>query len=81
LEFTHYYGRHKRQNNTVLHINVIQGKIFPVRIGGELRNRIEKRVRETDKDFSKLTRLLWEDYFKKLDDVAWQKELKEDFGG
>ena len=80
MGFTHYYGRHRRKNITVVHSSVVQTKTFQVRIGGELRKKIENRVKDTGKNFSELNRLLWEDYFKKYEDKLWQKECEEMFG-
>lgn len=76
MEFTHYYGKHRRKNRVVVQPVVVQSKVFQNRIGGELRTRIENKVKETGKTFSELDKLLWRDYFRKLDDVAWQKEVE-----
>ena len=75
-EYFHYYGKHRRRNTEVVQVPVLQSKTFPVRIKGELRERIEKRIRETGKDFSKLTRLLWQDYFDRFDKIAWKEECE-----
>lgn len=77
MEFTHYYGKHRRQNTIVVQEPVVQSKVFQNRIGGELRKRIENKVKETGKTFSELDKLLWQDYFKKSDNLAWRKEIKE----
>lgn len=70
-----YWKKHKLQNKTVIHKPVIRTKIFPVRIGGDLRIKIEAKIKEPNLDFSKCTRMLWEDYFKKLEEKEWNKEV------
>lgn len=48
--------------------------LIRARVSKELKARVVQRCKELDKGESELTRKLWEDYFKKLD----QKEQAED---
>lgn len=80
MVFTHYYGKHKKQNDCVLHTTVIQekGKTLQIRIDAELNKSLESLVKELNQNPSKVARDILEDFFltKKLQD---QKEDVEDF--
>lgn len=77
-EFQGYYGHHKRRNELLPQKNVAtKDKILRLRIDNKLKTRISEISAEKNKSASELTRLLWQDYFKKLDNKRWQEEIKE----
>lgn len=78
MEFTHYYGKHRRCNTSVIRRPVLHGKTIQIRLSGELWNRIDERCKEISKNPSELTRILWNNYFDKLD-AKRQKIDVEDF--
>lgn len=80
MEFTRYYGKHKRQNDCVIQTSVLQekGKTLQIRIDSELNNVLESLAKELNQNPSKVARDILEDFFltKKL---LEQKEDVEDF--
>jgi len=76
LDFTHYYGKHKRKNNIVLQSNVVQTKIkkYQFRADIELVKDIENFKKEMNQSDSKVITDILNDFFltKKL------REQKED---
>ncbi len=76
MDFTHYYGKHRRKNNVWTQTNVdTKNDLLKLRIDGKLKNRIMDLAKDKNKSASELTRLLWVDYFKKVDDRAWRDEV------
>ena len=77
-EFRGYYGRHKRTNSVLPQQDVAtKDNILRLRIDSKLKKCISELSVEKNKSASELTRLLWQDYFKKLDNKLWQEEIKE----
>jgi hypothetical protein len=75
-EFTHYYGSHARHKKDVAQNSVAQR--YPLvrsRVPAELKTRITKRAIELKSNESKLTRILWENYFNKLDEQRMREEM------
>ena len=79
MEFTHYYGKYKQKNTCVAQSNVAQNKtnVLRARMDNNLYNKIKEKCLETGKGEGELTRLLWMDYFKKIENKAWQEETKD----
>jgi ABC-type phosphate/phosphonate transport system substrate-binding protein len=76
-EFTHYYGSHARHKRVVAQSSVAQK--YPLvrsRVPADLKTKITKRAIELKSNESKLTRILWEDYFKKLDEKKMRVEME-----
>ena len=80
MKFTHYYGKHKRQNDCVIQTDRVQnkGKTLQIRIDNELNNALDSLSKELNQNPSKIARDVLEDFFltKKLQD---QKEDIDDF--
>jgi len=77
----YYYGKHKHfkkpelvcpQNNVDTKTSILKLRIEPA-----LKKRIKDLGLQKNKSASEMTRLLWEDYFKKADGFAWQKEVSQ----
>lgn len=79
MEFTHYYGRHKRKNNIVLQPSVVQIKTkkYQFRADIELIKDIENFKKEMDQGDSKVITDILNDFFltKKL--RAQKQELED----
>lgn len=77
-EFRGYYGKHKAKNKMLSQQDVAtKDNILRLRIDSKLKRRIAEISIEKNKSASELTRLLWQDYFNKLDEKLWQEEIKE----
>lgn len=65
MEFTHYYGRHKRKNNAVLQSNVVQtkSKKYQFRADTELIKDIENFKKEMNQGDSKVITDILNDFF------------------
>lgn len=65
MDFTHYYGRHKRKNNIVLQNNVVQTKTkkYQFRADIELIRDIEKFKKEMNQNTSKVITDILNDFF------------------
>ena len=79
MDFTHYYGKHKRKNNTVLQTNVVQpkGKKYQFRADIELTKDIENFKKEMNQGDSKVITDILNDFFltKMLNEQ--KKDLKD----
>lgn len=63
-EFTHYYGKHRRRSNYVIHKDVIhKGKTFQFRADAELKKYIESLSELLDQSESKIIKDILEDFF------------------
>lgn len=77
MEFTHYYGRHKRENGLVLPMNVIQkGKTFQFRADNELGTKIQNLAKELNQTDSKVIKDILNDFFLDKENIEWQKEVE-----
>lgn len=80
----YYYGKHKqyRQPKLVCPQTVVDTKddLLKLRIEPALKKRIKELSKLKNKSASEMTRLLWQNYFKKYDELSWQQECKEMFG-
>jgi hypothetical protein len=77
VEFIKYRKKSKAVKKLVAQNSVAQK--YPLvrsRVPAELKSRIIKRAIELKSNESKLTRILWEDYFKKLDDKRMSEEMR-----
>lgn len=63
MEFTHYYGKHKRKNNLVIPNIVLQSKTLQVRMDSELYSNIKNLGKELNQNVSKVTKDILEDFF------------------
>ena len=65
MDFTHYYGKHKRKNNTVLKSNVVQTKTkkYQFRADIELMKDIENFKKEMNQGDSKVITDILNDFF------------------
>lgn len=52
-------------------------KLLKVRVPEKLKRRITQTANEKQKSASELTRLLWQNYFDKIDKIAWENEVKD----
>lgn len=52
-------------------------EFLKLRLEPKLKARIKNLAEIKGKSASELTRLLWQDYFKKVDKIAWEKEVAE----
>ena len=80
MEFEGYYGKHRNHNNRVAQMGVVQKrmtKTLRVRIDDKLDEEIQRKVKETGKNESILTRMLWQYYLNRERDDAWAEEVKE----
>ncbi|OGU55434.1 MAG: hypothetical protein A2V66_16805 [Ignavibacteria bacterium RBG_13_36_8] len=78
MGFTHYYGKHKRQKSLCpQRVMDTKDELLKVRMSNALKSRIKQLSREKKKSASELTRLLWQNYFVKIDKIAWENEVKE----
>lgn len=78
MEFTHYYGRHKRKNSLVLPSNVEQkGESYHFRANGELSDKINNLAKELNQGKSKVIKDILNDFFLDKEKIAWQKEVEE----
>ncbi len=76
MEFTHYYGRHKRKNRLVLQTNVIRkGKTFQFRADDELGTNIQNLAKELNQTDSKVIKDVLNDFFLDREKIRWQKEV------
>ncbi len=76
-DFTHYYGKHRRLNRSVVQQSVVQRfKKYQFWADSDLTKQIENKCSELGKDFSVLNRILWQAYFKVERDNAWRKEVE-----
>lgn len=77
MEFTHYYGRHKRRSNVCAQPVVdTNNALLKLRLPETLKKRIMEISKLKNKSASELTRLLWQHYFKKFEARAWAEEVK-----
>lgn len=77
MEFTHYYGKHKRKNNVCPQLTVdTKDDLLKVRLPGNLKKKIMSRSQEVKKSASELTRILWQNYFDKFEAREWAEEVK-----
>jgi len=77
LEFTHYYGKHKRHSNYVLQSDVIQkGKTFQFRADNELETKIQNLAKELNQTDSKVIKDILNDFFLDKENIDWQKEVE-----
>ena len=77
MEFTHYYGRHKRKNNVCPQPVVdTNDDILKIRVPKNLKKKIMSRSEDVKKSASELTRILWQNYFEKFEARAWAEEVK-----
>jgi hypothetical protein len=53
-----------------------QDDLLKLRISGDMKTKIMNLAKEKNMSASEMTRLLWENYFKKKKDKAWQKEVE-----
>ena len=77
-----FYKYKRKTKKTMPHNDVVAqesvAQKYPVvrsRVSKELKIKITLLTKETEKSESELTRLLWENYFKKKEDKAWQEEV------
>lgn len=78
MEFTHYYGKHRRDNISVAHFFVLQKtKDLHVRVDGELEKDLEELADELKQDKSKVARDILTDFFLEKHKKEWEKEVKD----
>lgn len=77
MEFTHYYGKHKRETGLVIPTNVIQkGKTFQFRANNELGTKIQNLAEELNQTDSKVIKDILNDFFLDRENIEWQKEVE-----
>lgn len=78
LEFTHYYGKHKRRNNYVLQKNTThKSKTFQFRADNELKNYIQNLSKELNQSDSKTIKDILEDSFLEQKLKNQKEEIKD----
>jgi hypothetical protein len=78
MDFTHYYGKHKRKKDAVAQSNVAQKK-YPVirsRVSPVLNQKIVSISKEKNLSISEMTRLLWIDYINKKETIDQREDIK-----
>ena len=81
---TDYYKyRSKRKDlhngNSLCPHRIVDTKdvLLKVRLNQKLKYRIMELSKEKGLSASEMTRLLWIDYFKKVEDINWKEEIKD----
>lgn len=78
MEFDYYYGKHRRKNKVWTQQKVdTKSDLLKVRIEPTLKKKIESRANDVGKSAAELTRILWKNYFEKLEQKLWAEEVKE----
>ena len=80
MEFTRYYGKHKRQNDCVIQTSVLQekGKTLQIRIDAELNNYLITLANDLRQEASKVARDILLDFFLTLKQETQKADI-EDF--
>ena len=80
MEFTRYYGKHKRQNDCVIQTSVLQekGKTLQIRIDAELNNYLITLANDLRQEASKVARYILLDFFLTLKQETQKADI-EDF--
>ena len=78
MDFVRYTKKNRRRNNVCTQTGVsTKDALLKLRVESDLKNRIMETAELKGMSASELTRLLWVNYFERVDKKAWMEETKD----